>query len=63
MKRRIRNNPGFRRFNEKLYKGTDHKFKPYAVFDKDAILERQELYRQIAEKIWNPENLRLEIEN
>ena len=57
------NNPGFRRFNEKLYKETGHKFKPYTVFNKEAILERDELYRAIAKKIWDPENLRLELEN
>ena len=61
--RTYQNNPGFCKFNEKLYKETDHKFKPYTVFDKNAILERQELYRAIAKKIWDPETLRLELEN
>ena len=57
------NNPGFCRFNTRLYKDIGYKFKPYSVFDKNAILERQELYRAIAKKIWDPETLRLELEN
>jgi hypothetical protein len=28
------------------------KFKPYTTFDKKALLERQELYEELAKKIW-----------
>ena len=61
--RAYQNNPGFRRFNEGLYKETGLKFEPRDVFDEKAILGRQELYRAIAKKIWDPETLRLELEN
>lgn len=43
------NNPQFKRFFE-----TDNlQFKPYTMFDKNALLERQELYEEIAKKIWS----------
>ncbi len=47
------NNPQFKRFieNENL------KFKSYANFDKQALLERQELYEEIAKKIWDVNQL------
>ncbi len=32
-------------------------FQPYEVFDAKAIIERGALYRQIAERVWDPEDL------
>jgi hypothetical protein len=32
-------------------------FKPYASFKAAAIEERGELYRKIAERVWNPNEL------
>jgi len=32
-------------------------FEPYKEFDRQALDERCELYRQIAERVWNPEDL------
>ena len=58
-----KNDPGFKRFNEKLYEETDHKFEPCVEFNEETIFARQELYRAIAKKIWAPETLRLELEN
>jgi len=46
-------NPGFRQFIQR----TSLPFKPYEHFDRRALEERHELYRKIAEWIWNPENL------
>lgn len=46
-------NPGFRQFVER----TGLPFKPYDHFDRQALNERHELYRLIAERIWNPEEL------
>ena len=48
------NDPGFRRFKEST--GLD--FKPYAEFGVDAINERQELYRQLAMRIWSTDSIR-----
>ena len=48
------NDPGFRRFKE----ATGLDFKPYEVFDVDAINERQELYRQLAMRIWSTDSIR-----
>ncbi len=48
------NAPGFRRFKEQT--GLD--FKPYEQFDVDAINERQELYRQLAMRIWSTDSIR-----
>ena len=55
--------PGFRRFNDRLREEIGHEFEAYSKFSRKAILERQKLYRAIAKKIWDPENLRLELEN
>ena len=46
-------NPGFR----KLRDGTRLPFRPHEKFRKADFDARQLLYRQIAEQIWNPENL------
>lgn len=43
------NNPQFRRF----FEAENLNFKPYTTFDKKALLERQELYEEIAKKIWS----------
>ena len=51
-------NPGFRQFIER----TELPFKPYEHFDRQALDERHELYRQIAERVWNPEDLLREAE-
>ena len=45
--------PGFRRFKEQT--GLD--FKPYDEFDVNAINERQELYRQLAMRIWSTDSI------
>ena len=42
------NNPQFKRFLE----AENLHFKPYISFDKKALLERQELYEELAKKIW-----------
>lgn len=36
-------------------------FKPYSTFQKKELDERQELYCQIAERVWNPEQLLAEV--
>jgi len=46
-------NPGFTRFIEE----SELPFKSYAGFKKDDLLERQKLYEQLAEKVWNPEEI------
>lgn len=46
-------NPGFLRFVGE----SGLAFKPYSSFKKADIEERSELYRQIAERVWNPEDL------
>ena len=51
-------NPGFLRF----IRDKNLPFKPYRSFDKQAFRERTELYTQIAEQIWNPENLLSELD-
>jgi len=43
-----KNNPQFKKFIE----GENLQFKPYTNFDKQALLERQELYEELAKKIW-----------
>jgi len=48
-----KHNPGFLKFVEK----SGLPFKPYEKFDRAALDERCELYRQIAERVWNPEDL------
>ncbi len=49
-------NPGFLRF----IKESNLPFKPHCNFNRSDLDERQELYRQIAEQIWDPEILRRE---
>jgi hypothetical protein len=51
-------NPGFIQFIER----TGLPFRPYEQFGKADLDERTELYRQIAEQVWNPDALQLEIE-
>ena len=51
-------NPGFLRFQVK----SGLPFKPHATYKKRDLDARQELYRQIAEQIWNPDLLRQEVE-
>lgn len=46
-------NPGFLRF----IATSGLPFKPYAAFRKADVEERQELYRRLAEAIWDPERL------
>ncbi|MDX3750600.1 GmrSD restriction endonuclease domain-containing protein [Streptomyces sp. AK08-02] len=48
-----RNNPTFLAFRQ----STGLAFKPYAVFDKQALEERQDLYRELAERVWSPDRL------
>ena len=47
------NNPQFKRF----YERENLNFKEYSQFNKEALLERQELYEEIAKKIWGIEQL------
>ena len=49
-------NPGFIRFIER----SNLPFRPHAEFKKADLDARQELYRQLAEQIWNPERLEQE---
>src|SRR5690625_3155716 len=46
-------NPGFRSFVTRTSLG----FRPYDKFTREAIIERSELYREIAKYVWNPEDL------
>lgn len=46
-------NPGFLRFMEQ----SGLPFKAHAEFNKSDLDQRSKLYRQIAERIWNPDNL------
>ncbi len=48
-------NPGFRQFLDKSGLG----FKAHAQFNRADLDERQELYRRLAELIWNPDRLAL----
>lgn len=50
------NNPGFRRLREH----SRLPFRPHLEFNRSDLDARQNLYRQLAEKIWNPESLRQE---
>jgi hypothetical protein len=43
------NNPQFKRF----FEAENLQFRSYTTFDKKALLERQELYEEIAKKIWS----------
>lgn len=47
--------PGFLRFTDE----SGFEFKPHEEFKKKDLDERQDLYIEIAEKIWNPERLRI----
>ena len=49
-------NPNFNKFLEE----SGLPFKPHAMFTTNDLDARQELYRQIAEQIWNPDTLRHE---
>jgi uncharacterized protein with ParB-like and HNH nuclease domain len=51
-------NPGFLRF----VRESGLPFKPYPQFNKVELDERGVLYRQIAERIWNPEDLLQEVD-
>lgn len=51
-------NPGFKKFREK----SGLNFRKHEEFKKADLDARQELYRTIAEQIWNPENLLREAE-
>ncbi|MGD1876298.1 MAG: DUF262 domain-containing protein [Kiloniellaceae bacterium] len=46
-------NPGFLRFKDQ----SGLPFEPYTEFNKDELEKRGELYRQVAERIWNPADL------
>lgn len=46
-------NPGFLAF----LKSTGLAFKPYEEFSAQSVVERGELYRSVAERIWNPDDL------
>ncbi len=48
-----KHDPGFLKFAQ----GCDLPFQPHAIFKRADLDARQELYRKIAERIWNPENL------
>ena len=50
--------PGFRRFIDR----TGIPFRPHTKFRKADMDARHDLYRQLAEQIWNPENLRREVD-
>ncbi|WP_199255626.1 DUF262 domain-containing protein [Mycolicibacterium mengxianglii] len=47
------NNPGFRQFLDR----TGLPFTPYDDFTAQAVLDRGHLYEQVAQRIWNPEDL------
>ena len=51
-------NPGFRRFRDE----TGLAFRPHNEFRKADLDARQELYRQIAERVWDPKVLKREAE-
>jgi Protein of unknown function (DUF1524) len=52
-------NPGFRKFQEE----SGLPFTAHPEFKKADLDSRQDLYRRIAEQIWNPENLMREVED
>lgn len=45
--------PNFRKFQDK----SDLPFKPHLQFKRADLMQRQKLYRQICEQIWNPDRL------
>jgi hypothetical protein len=51
-------NPGFRRFLDE----SGLPFKAHAEFKKADLDARQDLYQQLAERIWNPDNLLREVD-
>jgi hypothetical protein len=51
-------NPGFKRF----IRERDLSFRPHAEFKKADLDERQALYQELAELIWNPERLSQELD-
>jgi uncharacterized protein with ParB-like and HNH nuclease domain len=51
------NNPQFIRF----YERENLNFKPFSLFNKEALLERQELYEEIAKKIWGVDQLEKQV--
>ncbi len=52
-------NPGFLRY----VRDSGFPFRPHAEFKKTDLDARQELYRRLAEEIWNPERLQRELES
>ncbi len=52
-KQKYVNEPSFNQFIDH----SDLPFKPHAQFKKADLMQRQELYRQICEQIWNPDRL------
>ena len=48
------NNPNFTNF----VKRSGLPFEPHERFDKAALQQRKQLYRQICEQIWNPDRLK-----
>ncbi len=50
-------NPGFQKFREQHE--LNLAFKPHDDFKKDDLDQRQALYQLLAQKIWNPDNLKL----
>ncbi len=53
-KQKYKNEPSFKQFSER----TNLPFRCHAQFKRADLLERQDLYRQICEQIWNPDRLR-----
>jgi hypothetical protein len=51
-------NPGFRQFIEK----SNLPFHPYVSFKKADFEERGDLYRRLAERVWNPKDLLAEVD-
>lgn len=51
------NNPGFVQFIER----SGLRFRPHEVFKKSDLDERWQLYRKIAERIWDPDQLRRDV--
>lgn len=52
-------NPGFEHF----IRESGLSFQPYSSFNKLQLLERQNLYKEIAEMVWNPKLLEQELES
>ena len=58
-----KNDPRIDRFKDKFKTETGLELRDHAKFREADLDARQELYRAIAKKIWDPETLRLELEN